>query len=544
MKDVEELLQHQEELAGWIERGWENLKKKGVDKITISAVNNRLKLIHEYWDEFKQNHRAIRKYNEASSSDYITSDRFQTVEEKYQDCLSELDEQLSKLKVSTTISSGREDFSVPINYNQESLKYHFPKFDLPEFSGDILEWESFRDQFLCLTNNCSNLTKLQKFLLLQSKLKGEAAELIKNTVPSDANYDGAWADLESRYGNKRLLSNHHMKKLLEVSRIEKQSSTEIKRILDLFKQTVRSFNTLDKPIEAWDEWFVYLLTLKLDTETKVLWETSLKNSTEVPKFKVLTEFLENLQHALLSVSDSKSKINIAVKNNVNKPKSSVNSMISENNVKKVSCPNCSGPHNLASCNKFRKLNVEERREVAKKCKVCFNCLFSGHYPGRCQSKFKCVVCNEKHNTLLHGSFSGARKSAISNSKVESNINDTSNKTELNSSELGSSNNSLNHNLEHKTANVVSAGKTVLLAIARVKIVASDGNSNSVRALIDTGSDTSIISEWVVQFLRLSKVPKSALISGFQCKETRGNHVVSFKKNLILIRILRLRFLLL
>ena len=93
---------------------------------------------------------------------------------------------------------------MPINYNQESLKYHFPKFDLPEFSGDILEWESFRDKFLCLTNNCSNLTKLQKFLLLQYKMKGEAAELIKNTVPSDANYVGTWADLESRYGNKRL----------------------------------------------------------------------------------------------------------------------------------------------------------------------------------------------------------------------------------------------------------------------------------------------------------------------------------------------------
>lgn len=63
-----------------------------------------------------------------------------------------------------------------------------PPIDLPKFSGDILKWESYRDQFLSMVHNCRYLDPVQKFVHLQRSLEGEAAEVIRNTLPTDNAY--------------------------------------------------------------------------------------------------------------------------------------------------------------------------------------------------------------------------------------------------------------------------------------------------------------------------------------------------------------------
>ena len=120
---------------------------------------------------------------------------------------------------------------------------------------------------------------------------------MKNMPITEANYAGAWESLEARYGNKRMLSSFHMSSLTNLLPIKEQSSAGIKRVIDFFQQYIRSFLSLNKPVTELDEWFYFLMLQKLDSVTRLNWETSLQDSSNIPKYADLTKFLESRQQA-------------------------------------------------------------------------------------------------------------------------------------------------------------------------------------------------------------------------------------------------------
>ena len=83
-----------------------------------------------------------------------------------------------------------------------------------------------------------------------------------------------------------------MNSLMDLPCCSKTSSHEIKRVLDFFKQTVRSFEALEITKENWNHWLVLLLTKKLDKESRIKWQTSQANAADFPKFDDLCNFLE------------------------------------------------------------------------------------------------------------------------------------------------------------------------------------------------------------------------------------------------------------
>ena len=65
------------------------------------------------------------------------------------------------------------------------------------------------------------------------------------------------------------------------------------------------------------------------------------------------------------------------------------------------CVVCKGKHDLKSCPTFLNKSVQERKQVVREGKLCFNCLRKGHRITECRSKLTCHECGRKHNTLLH-----------------------------------------------------------------------------------------------------------------------------------------------
>ncbi|XP_053678669.1 uncharacterized protein LOC128729046 [Anopheles nili] len=70
-----------------------------------------------------------------------------------------------------------------------------PTIALPEFSGDYMQWLTFRDTFECLIHAIGDLPAIQKFHYLRAAVKGEAAQVIDSITISAANYDLAWNTL-------------------------------------------------------------------------------------------------------------------------------------------------------------------------------------------------------------------------------------------------------------------------------------------------------------------------------------------------------------
>ena len=74
--------------------------------------------------------------------------------------------------------------------------------------------------------------------------------------------------------------------------------------------------------------------------------------------------------------------------------------IDNKNGKQRLCKVCNGRHGVWACDVFRKIDVNQRWNVAKQFKLCFRCLGDGN---QCICSKVCDIhgCEETHSILLH-----------------------------------------------------------------------------------------------------------------------------------------------
>ena len=75
------------------------------------------------------------------------------------------------LKLKKLVEKGKK-FSM----ESHSTSVKLPKLELQLFSGDILQWKSFREQFSVSVHDHLYLLNLEKLLYLQQAFKGGSAE--------------------------------------------------------------------------------------------------------------------------------------------------------------------------------------------------------------------------------------------------------------------------------------------------------------------------------------------------------------------------------
>ena len=142
---------------------------------------------------------------------------------------------------------------------------------------------------------------------------------------------------------------------------------------------------------------------------------------------------------------------------------------------KRKCWLCSENHRLMECEQFTSKSVADRILISQQQHLCYNCLSKGHSFDECQSTHTCKVdgCGKKHHTLLHIDKSSQKQS---NTHYSSNQN-------------------------HKT----------YLQVLPV-IVSNGENFITTNALLDTGSDSTLIRQDVADKLRLSGMDQSLELS--------------------------------
>ncbi|XP_076278422.1 uncharacterized protein LOC143208163 [Lasioglossum baleicum] len=474
--DVKHLVTRQRDTGRLISRILPNLKKMGKDNVSIELLDVKISKLNEYWMDFKAIHGHL-----LDQEDY-DPELYDSIDEKYDRQLSALNAWIKSLRPAPTAACSTAT-STASNHDDPDLESDakLPKLQLPTFSGDIHQWESFRDQFLSSVHNKKRLSKVNKLTYLKSCLTGEAARMLDRTPITESNYDGAWQALVRRFGNPRVLSATHMRRLISCPSINKPSPSEYKRLIDEFIQTRKSFAALGKPIEEWDEWFAFLLTEKLDETTRLAWEATLAVPTAVPRFDALEDFLENRSHSLTSMRSAESS----------KPSSTSRHVLAVNAEEPTPkgqggrrCPLCSGTHTLGTCNQFQKLSAAKRRDLVSSKELCFSCFASGHQLPHCTSIYRCRVCGQQHHTTLHDAYTG-QGAAPSDSSSTAAI------------------------------HAVQTPQGILLATAKVKLEAPNGRTLMVRALLDSGSESSFLSEWAAQTLRLRKRAVQVSLTGYQ-----------------------------
>lgn len=367
-----------------------------------------------------------------------------------------------------------------------------PKIELPTFDGSYSQWTTFKDLFVEAVHSNNMIPRVQKMQHLKAKLRGEAERLVQHLNINSDNYESCWEILQHRYDNLRLIFSYHANLLLNQHEIQQPTAAALKKFHDSISENLKAINNLQIDTTSWDPLLVHIFLQKLDQETTQSFIESCKDPRQLP---TMEEFLSYLEHKFLALETSKtSASNITIKNKPvpnkqqqfmlkqNKPQPSYTNVSYKPrsfNTLKITCPNCNKDHGLYFCKEFMEISPERKLKMVERLNVCKNCLFS-HNGNACMSNKTCKHCNGGHNTMLHDAI--MTKVSTSKQRQSSHV----------------SNEDVNE---------------VLLATAQITVQSADGNFIILRALLDQGSQVTLITEDAVQRLKLKKNKYDAVVTG-------------------------------
>lgn len=371
-----------------------------------------------------------------------------------------------------------------------------PKLEPPTFDGNILGWESFRDLYTSIIHNREDLSAVRKFQYLKSCMKGSAESLVRNFALTNDNYVSAWQLLLDRYDSKKVLVTEHIRQLTSQPNC-KESADEIKRLWNKTTESLRALENLKRPVQHWDDWIVFLVTQRLDSESRKLWEQAQCLNDNQPTWEDLQTFLQGRIRAVeattLQKSSSSSSRNQAVK-------------VHQVSASFSNCSFCSKSHRLVFCGKFRRKSNAEKIAFVKERQLCLNCLGEQHSVDSCPSHRTCNKCNHRHHSLLH-----FEQTDTASSTGSSLFTSPTNSTNSSSSLL---------------ANCHSP--QILLPTVLVNVIQPSGAICTLRALLDQGSQASFITEEAARKLGLDKQNCNVNLSGIGSTSAGvAKHCVSF-----------------
>lgn len=376
------------------------------------------------------------------------------------------------------MSSGHADTSA-------HMDVRLPKISVPNFSGEYMDWIPFQDIYLSLVHNNPALSRAVKFYYLKGAVSGEAASLIGCISATEANYETAWNTLQRRYHNKRVIVDSHLNKFYDIPKSD-GSCRGIRTILDTTRECLSSLGNMGISTANWDPMIIREICQKLDVQARKEWENSLGSTTDLPTLSEMFSFLERTFRTLESLGNTlpstvKSSRPLNGKSFKNKNVSAHTRSVAQS--RNISCLFCDREHFISKCYKFMALPMEAKNDFLANKKICRNCLSSGHDHQNCTSLYRCGTCRKPHHTILHTD----ETVSVQNTTIDSLASDFD--TSLNISEVAS------HN-----ANIFT---DVLLYSIRLFVSTSRGMF-PLRALLDPGSQGSLISESSVQLLGLHR----------------------------------------
>lgn len=484
--ETDSLITNQHELLDLVKKQLTNFKKDPATRKNEAYFRRRLASLESHYASFHENHKLIVP-NVETKDEYLTKHFIDTFEDAFLDSFAAIQDAFDKAfpRVETNSS-----VNTSIRETQETQsRVRLPKVNLPSFSGDYMHWQSFNDAFKTIDKDTA-LTPSQKFQYLKGCLTGQAELLVRHLSITDENYTKAKEELEKTYHNKRLLFSQQMNAFLLQPELKSENINDIRQLLSFSRATMHVIEKLD--VERSEAIFVHIILQKLPKDTRTFCLQSLHTSN-IPVWQDLEKVIEMRLTSLPLIDSNKHETKSDA--STNQPAKDTSKSTFKSSQKKVNslhvspkltCPHCKGDHILRKCPAFLKMSAQERKIVVEKSKHCFNCLGFNHILTNCQSQKNCSTCGGRHHSLLHFQKRSEEKtnpSPISTTTVA-----------------------------HST-NSSKKFRQILLATAIIKVRARNGQLIQLRALLDQGSQATLITESAVQRLNLTRTSIRASING-------------------------------
>lgn len=449
--------------------------RKSVPKssITEGAVTTRINILERHWSEFQKNHDFITYQNRDTFKDceYVTKRFSDTAEETYaqqrtilEDMLLECREEACQTKGSTSRDLARDDST--------SRSASLPRMQFPQFHGDYVDWPSFKDLFTSIIKKHTGLSDVDRLHYLKTSLQGPAADLVKDLPTTGENYQRTWDILQGHYENKRILVNTCLDKFAALPKLQERSVQTMSNLQNGLTKIANTLEGLGRPMDKSEDWCVYSIVNLFDPATRDKWAEKITTSREPPSFTTLRDFIRNQLHQLEvsqgpaiegSCQNQSSKAQPETGRSTSKGASraaSVNYAQRSQLKKRSTCVLCSKEHFIMHCPDYKGISSEERREKVNTHQLCLNCL-GQHADADCPSTSRCYLCGERHHTSLQEAFRDGTTP---------------------------------RNVAHHAQDCSKVSGKVLLATAVINVTDHLGRRHAVRALIDQGSEITMMTE--------------------------------------------------
>lgn len=409
----------------------------------------------------------------------------------------------------------------PIIVQAAAPQLHAP---FPTFDGTPENWYSFKSLFNSIMAKYQNETPAMKILHLRNSLEGDAKSKIDQDVVNNNDYEKAWKILEDAYEDKRLILDAHIDAILNCANVSKDNQAKsISELVETCSKHVDALEGHSFPVEGLGELILLnVIYKKLDKVTQEQWEMKVPKG-EVPEYETFIEFLRErgrvLQRTNRSEQQQKGQPTLQTRQRdaVVGHKVPAHPRKSFIQTSTETCPCCQAEHSIYKCSKFQNMNFVERKSVAARVGLCYNCLKRNHRAIDCESDQGCKVqgCGRKHHSLLHPS-----EQTRSSFPVTLEDANESNRQEADGARATT--------MCAQNVRLETEKRQVLLSTAEVLVVGHGGSTVKCRALLDSGSDSHILTEKLANRLKLKMSRIDLPISGLNDIQTNVRHLVSTK----------------
>ncbi|XP_070141593.1 uncharacterized protein [Drosophila kikkawai] len=333
-----------------------------------------------------------------------------------------------------------------------------------------------------------------------------------------------------------------MNAIYALPRLQKDNTDSIRSMLSTVIVCLAAFRRVQALDGERQHWLAHYIASKLPKETHNAWEHHQGSGATVPTYQDLESFLNNRLIIMDAIENRSSSYD-----SNNGPGSAdpgkrvrVHSAQEHSRRPNSSCYHCSGDHILRRCAAFLALDCYKRKDIVSRANVCINCLSKAHALSRCTSNKSCQICGQRHHTLLHFPALAQDRSSSHTSlhpvRSATTHPDAPTAGENVPQQGLQSTSGQNPDASYRCYSATSANgasRNVLLATARIAVRNPVNWLQAViNALIDQGSEATIVSKHVVQSLHLRRCNTRASIFGVG-PEGDPNYARSKRVDLIL-----------
>ena len=385
------------------------------------------------------------------------------------------------------------------------LDRDLPKVALPVFDGSPLLWPRFIEQFYTQVHSRPGLNDTRRMDRLQSHVSADAKRLIQGLGYSGQNYAQSLKELKFAFGHRAAVAKAYINAVMSGSVIPSGDAVALRNFYISVRDCITTLNQMNYTGELNSSEVLQRTARRIPNDKRGKWNEFVRGvyQQREPCLLDLQKWLKDRVEAdfnpyAVAVVPNKQP-------SVSRPTSfphvqhTTLNTSAEDNTEQNSfslCRLCSLSHQLSRCPTYLSMSGSERYAYVRENRLCFNCLSATHRIADCRSAVLCREpgCGRKHHTSLHRD----RPPSISTAENE-----------------------------HQVNNIQSKKPKVYFQVLPVVVQGLNGRNVKTYALLDSGSDITMINTDLAKTLGLKGQPRSLTVQTLTSATTVPSSKVTF-----------------